>query len=106
NAHECVHDKRTEVFQSRTHQLDHEPLIIPIHDERGDAVAFAVDEPKCAGLVFEPGATCDRSLEFFLPPYCVDGGVWIRLEESKRDLRLGTPESNAERLASLIVDPN
>src|SRR4029450_5139253 len=92
----CGPDVITVVLESRAQQLDDEPAIVPIADERRQAVTFAVDEPVGGGDVAKRIATTDGARDALVPPRRTDRCVGICVEESQRDFGFRTPECDAE----------
>jgi hypothetical protein len=86
NFHERLHDLRPRRFQSRTHELDYGPTVVPVYNERRQGVSFTVNHAICIRNGFESNAATHRILDALAPPRCVDFPVGVGLQESQRDL--------------------
>ena len=65
-------DVVAEPLETGAHELDDEPSVVAVDDERRDAVAFAVHEAACGGVVRERAPPSDGARERAVPPRGVD----------------------------------
>ena len=96
-------DLAAESLEPGAHQLDDEPTVVSIDDEGREAVSLPVDETICVRFACQRAAALDGAPDLSPPPCCVDAGVRIAVEHSKRDLRARAPQGDAERFAALVV---
>src|SRR5688500_5670404 len=91
-------------LESGAHELNDEPRCIAIAHERWTSIGFTVYEAKGIGVLLEGNPPRNRRSDPRVPPRLVDDRRSIRVEQSQRDLRLGTPERPPERLSARVMN--
>src|SRR5262249_3186150 len=93
-------------LEAGAHELDDEPAIVAIADERRTSVALAVDEPKRVRALTQPRPAAGGGAESGAPPRGVGVRAVASADHAERDLRRRTPQRDADRLSSMIRDAN
>ena len=103
---ECSNDVIATGVDSRAQQLDDEPSVVAIADERRERVALTMDEAVGGSVLAERGPSFDRVRDPGAPPVAIDRCVRVRVDEAKRDFRLWTPERSSDGPAAVVEDAN
>ena len=75
-----------ESLEPRAHELNDEPLVVTIADERWTSVGLAVHEPERVGVVLERHPPRDGRSDALVPPRLVDHRIGVLVEQPQRDL--------------------
>src|SRR2546423_8037486 len=74
-----------EALQSSAHELDDEPLVVPIADERRTAVGFSVHDPQRVGVILQRNPPGYGRRDALVPPSLLDHSIGIAIQQAQRD---------------------
>jgi hypothetical protein len=78
-------------FEAGTQELDDQPLIIPVANERRASIGFTVNQSASSRVDAEGLPPFGGGLQTTVPPRGVDARVGVAVQESQCDLRERAP---------------
>jgi hypothetical protein len=97
---------RTELFQPRAHDLNHDPPVVAVAHQRWNRVALAVNEPVGVGVGRDAIPAAHAGGDAVVPPLFVEGRIGVTVKEAQADLGPGAPQGNAHRLPARVPNPH
>ena len=97
-------DRCAERLEPGAQELDDEPSVVSVDDERRKPIGLAVHDAVGVGVCVERSAACECARDAVAPPRGVERGEGVAIEQSKRDLGLRAVEGDAEWAVGAVDD--